>query len=50
LRRYAAAKGGIYIKNSINRYLINSPMLPNMKENKDGVTDALHPEGLTWQG
>ena len=24
------------IKNSINRYLINSPMLPNMKKNKDG--------------
>ncbi|MGA9855138.1 MAG: DUF1214 domain-containing protein, partial [Gammaproteobacteria bacterium] len=24
------------IKNSINRYLINSPMLPNMRKNRDG--------------
>jgi len=24
------------IKNPINRYLINSPMLPNMKKNADG--------------
>jgi hypothetical protein len=24
------------IKNPINRYLINSPMLPNMKKNQDG--------------
>ncbi len=43
LKRAAAAKGGIYgndaaeaIKNPINRYLINSPMLPGMKKNADG--------------
>jgi hypothetical protein len=26
----------LLIKNPINRYLINSPMLPNMKKNADG--------------
>src|SRR5437764_2173177 len=30
------AKRQLLIKNPINRYLINSPMLPNMKENQDG--------------
>jgi hypothetical protein len=29
-------KTQLLIKNPINRYLINSPMLPNMKMNKDG--------------
>src|SRR5256886_3938179 len=29
-------KSQLLIKNPINRYLINSPMLPNMKENQDG--------------
>jgi hypothetical protein len=29
-------KSQLLIKNSINRYLINSPMLPNMKRNGDG--------------
>jgi hypothetical protein len=29
-------KNQFLIKNPINRYLINSPMLPNMKKNKDG--------------
>jgi hypothetical protein len=29
-------KGQLLIKNPINRYLINSPMLPNMKKNADG--------------
>ncbi|OQK18504.1 cell envelope protein [Methyloprofundus sedimenti] len=29
-------KSQLLIKNPINRYLINSPMLPNMKLNKDG--------------
>ncbi|KPX19025.1 hypothetical protein ALQ08_00810 [Pseudomonas syringae pv. delphinii] len=29
-------KSQLLIKNSINRYLINSPMLPNMKKNADG--------------
>lgn len=30
------AKTQLLIKNPINRYLINSPMLPNMKQNADG--------------
>ena len=30
------AKSQLLIKNPINRYLINSPMLPNMKKNADG--------------
>jgi hypothetical protein len=30
------AKTQLLIKNPINRYLINSPMLPDMKKNKDG--------------
>ena len=29
-------KSQLLIKNPINRYLINSPMLPGMKENADG--------------
>jgi hypothetical protein len=29
-------KSQLLIKNPINRYLINSPMLPNMKKNSDG--------------
>ncbi len=29
-------KTQLLIKNPINRYLINSPMLPNLKENQDG--------------
>jgi len=29
-------KSQLLVKNPINRYLINSPMLPNMKKNKDG--------------
>src|SRR5262249_37652824 len=29
-------KTQLLIKNSINRYLINSPMLPGMKKNTDG--------------
>jgi hypothetical protein len=29
-------KTQLLIKNPINRYLINSPMLPNMKKNADG--------------
>jgi len=28
--------GGLPIENPINRYLINSPMLPDMKKNEDG--------------
>ena len=29
-------KSQLLIKNPINRYLINSPMLPGMKKNADG--------------
>src|SRR5947207_15325909 len=29
-------KSQLLIKNPINRYLINSPMLPKMKKNEDG--------------
>jgi hypothetical protein len=29
-------KSQLLIENPINRYLINSPMLPNMKKNADG--------------
>ena len=29
-------KTQLLIKNPINRYLINSPMMPNMKKNADG--------------
>jgi hypothetical protein len=29
-------KSQLLIKNPINRYLINSPMLPNIKKNEDG--------------
>ena len=29
-------KSQLLIKNPINRYLINSPMLPGMKKNEDG--------------
>ena len=29
-------KSQLLIKNPINRYLINSPMVPNMKKNADG--------------
>ncbi len=29
-------KNQLLVKNPINRYLINSPMLPSMKKNKDG--------------
>ena len=38
------------IKNPINRYLINSPMLPGMKTNPDGSVDSLYPERLTGRG
>jgi len=30
------AKTQLLIENSINRYLINSPMLPDLKKNPDG--------------
>lgn len=40
-------KTQLLIENPINRYLINSPMLPAMKTNADGVADALHPEQVS---
>jgi hypothetical protein len=29
-------KNQLLIRNPINRYLVNSPMLPGMKKNEDG--------------
>ena len=40
-------KTQLLIENPINRYLINSPMLPDMKKNADGSLTLLHPERLT---
>jgi hypothetical protein len=42
-------KTQLLIKNPINRYLINSPMLPNMKKNADGSL-TLHSERFAWCG
>jgi len=36
-------KTQLLIENPIDRYLINSPMLPD-------IADAVHPEGLAGQG
>src|SRR5438874_2956620 len=38
-------KSQLLIKNPINRYLINSPMLPNMKKNAGRLAHTLHPKG-----
>src|SRR5205823_6202498 len=43
-------KSQLLIKNPINRYLINSPMLPNMKKNADGSLTLLHSERVPWRG
>ena len=43
-------KTQLLIENPINRYLINSPMLPDLKKNADGSLTHLHPEGLAGQG
>ena len=43
-------KTQLLIDNPINRYLINSPMLPAMKKNADGSLTLLHPEGFARQG
>ncbi len=40
----------LLIENPINRYLINSPMLPQLKKNPDGSLTRLYPEGFTRQG
>ena len=39
-------KTQLLIENPINRYLINSPMLPDLKKNADGSLTIYHPEGL----
>ncbi len=39
-------KTQLLIENPINRYLINSPMLPNLKKNADGSLTFIHSEGL----
>ena len=38
-------KTQLLIENPINRYLINSPMLLELKKGEDGSADPLHPEG-----
>ena len=37
-------KTQLLIENPINRYLINSPMLPGMKNERRRLADAVHPE------
>ena len=39
-------KTQLLIDNPINRYLINSPMLPNLKKNAGRLAHHLYPEGL----
>jgi hypothetical protein len=39
-------KTQLLIENPINRYLINAPMIPNMKKQR-WLTHALHTEGRT---
>jgi hypothetical protein len=39
-------KTQLLVENPINRYLINSPMLPDLKKSPDGSLTILHPEGL----
>jgi len=43
-------KTQLLIQNPINRYLINSPMLPSPKKNADGSLTLYRPEGLAGQG
>ena len=43
-------KTQLLIENPINRYLINSPMLPDMKKNADRIADDVHPEQIARQG
>lgn len=38
----------LLVANPINRYLINSPMLPSLKRDADGGCDALHPSEIAW--
>ena len=39
-------KTQLLIENPINRYLVNSPMLPDMKKNAGRLVDAVHPEQI----
>ena len=39
-------KTQLLVKNPIDRYLINSPMLPDLKKNPDGSITISHPERL----
>ena len=43
-------KSQLLIENPINRYLINSPMLPGMKEESRWIADDLYPEQIAGQG
>ena len=43
-------KTQLLIKNPINRYLINSPMLPDMKKNADGSLTLYIQKTVAGQG
>ncbi len=43
-------KSQLLIENPINRYLINSPMLPGMKKESRWITDDLYPEQIAGKG
>ena len=43
-------KSQLLIRNPIDRYLINSPMLLGDEEEQGWIADALHPEGLAGEG
>ena len=43
-------KTQLLIENPINRYLINSPMLPKMKKNRGRLADALRAERFAGEG
>ena len=40
----------LLVANPINRYLINSPMLPQFVKDADGGLTLLHPERVAGQG
>ncbi len=40
----------LLVANPINRYLINSPMLPELKKDADGGLTLLYPERVPGQG
>ena len=39
-------KTQLLVRNPINRYLINSPMLPQFKKNSDGSIELYYSDGL----